>query len=285
MDPNLVLKGSQRLERFSNSLKWSKRHTKSTASTNINKRIQTQNGGNSILSSVHGSIDESLNGTVLELANNSGVASEKNSLSTLELRDCPSKTLNKETMNHFHRRHQYKLTKGQDSSKSINLCSSSYVNEPFGSTKCLPLLAEKSRLTSTTYQSKTACNEFHAAISHNNEKVQTKVSKSEGGTSNKIETMSMIDEVFETFVPAMRATETSSNFFSKLVNLHNSNDTTISILRTEDLIRHLNALQSSFKKFALACKMFKKIPHADQVELLHHNSIMFAMVSNIRTYI
>ena len=57
------------------------------------------------------------------------------------------------------------------------------------------------------------------------------------------------------------------------------------ILRTDDLIRHLNALQSSFKKFALACKIFKEIPHADQVELLHHNSIMFAMVSNIRIYI
>ena len=285
MDPNLVLKGSQRLERFSNSLKWSKRQTKSTATPNINKRIQDQNGGNSILSSVHGSTDENLNGTVLELENNSGVVSEKNSLSRLELRDCPSKTLNKEEMNHFHRRHQYKFTKGHDSRKPIKLCSSTYVKEPCGATKYLPFMAEKSRLMSTNYQPMTASNEYHAAFSHNYEKVQTKTSKSEGGTSNKKEKMAMIDEVFETFVPAMRATETSSNFFSKLVSLHNSNDTTISTLRTEDLIRHLNALQSSFKKFALACKMFKKIPHADQVELLHHNSIMFAMVSNIRIYI
>lgn len=240
MDPNLVLKGSQRLKRFSKSLKWSSSHKESSESPNETPK--------------------------------------ENSMATPESRDSPSKQLDKEIMNNFPTGEQFKPTKDHNSSNSVTLSSLTHANKQYQSAKYLLCFAEKSRFSSTTYQRKTAINEVDRAFYHNDEKEQTKTLKSEVVTSNKKEKMAIIDEIFETFVPAMRATETSPNFFSRLVSLHNRNDTTK--LRTEDLIRHLNALQSSFKKFALTSKMFKTILHTDQVELLDRNSLMFAMVSN-----
>jgi hypothetical protein len=122
--------------------------------------------------------------------------------------------------------------------------------------------------------------------------------------------LSRIDEVFDTFVPAMRKTVISNEFVIKLVNLHKhhnqhklklfqgntkfssesspedgteynstSGDNFAKILGKHDLLEHMNSLKNSFAFFAYQEKMFKTISQEDQTELLNRNGLMFVMVS------
>ena len=127
--------------------------------------------------------------------------------------------------------------------------------------------------------------------------------------------LSRIDEVFDTFVPAMRKTMISNEFVIKLINLHKSHvqtklklcqeqqkrlsseeslnledgreynnslnvgDNSNKILCKDDLLEHMNALKTSFAMFASQEDMFNTISEDDQTELLNRNGLMFVMVS------
>ena len=122
----------------------------------------------------------------------------------------------------------------------------------------------------------------------------------------KRQRLAKINEIIETFVPAMRTTKMRKDFIVKIVNMHkdvsyqtigsgNSNEIGImnystkrprldkenssSILTIVDLLSHFHALDESFVMFAESSQSFKCLLEKDKAELLKRNSQMFVMVS------
>ena len=102
--------------------------------------------------------------------------------------------------------------------------------------------------------------------------------------------LEQINEIFETFEASMRTCPTSPDFVCCLVNLHQNSTKCIcsesgkkcSIQcgqTLEQLLKHINALQTSFTKFAASSKPFQSLLQSDQNELLKKNGLMFVMVS------
>jgi len=129
-------------------------------------------------------------------------------------------------------------------------------------------------------------------------------------TCDKKLKLSKINEIFDTFVPAMQTTNISQDFVIKLMRLHkNKNNDTRDISSSEsenflveflptseyesrtnvniknqkltkkDFIKHLNALAKAFQRFAESNKKFQDLCENDKMELLDRNSLMFVMVS------
>ena len=122
----------------------------------------------------------------------------------------------------------------------------------------------------------------------------------------KRQRLAKINEIIETFVPAMRTTKMRKDFIVKIVNMHkdvsyqtlgsgNSNEIGImnystkrprldkenssNILTIVDLLSHFHALDESFVMFAESSQSFKCLLEKDKAELLKRNSQMFVMVS------
>ena len=102
--------------------------------------------------------------------------------------------------------------------------------------------------------------------------------------------LEQINEIFEIFEASMRTCPTSPDFVCCLVNLHqystkcicteSGKECGIQFGQTlEQLLKHINALQTSFTKFAASSKSFQSLLQSDQNELLKKNGLMFVMVS------
>ena len=123
------------------------------------------------------------------------------------------------------------------------------------------------------------------------------------------EKVSMIDKIFEMFVPAMRSTNISQEFVQKLIGLHKhkteeeKNQKNIhlnekllkfseknerpsfydaaSSLNQSELLTYFNCIEESFIKFARSCTQFQQCCEHDQTELLKKNSLLFVKVRRI----
>ena len=129
----------------------------------------------------------------------------------------------------------------------------------------------------------------------------------QGVTYDREKKLAKIDQIFEAFVPAMRTTDISEGFVSKLIGLHkrktevekyssncslknhllrstiieeNEDFDGVDIrLSIQELLSHFSSLEESFVSFAKANDVFKKLCQKDQTELLTRNSILFVQVS------
>ena len=103
-------------------------------------------------------------------------------------------------------------------------------------------------------------------------------------SENQTSYLSLINEIFETYEAAMRAAQNSPDFVCCLINLHQNEaiDSCFTCGQVgpslEKFFHHINALQTSFTKFAYSCKTFQDMLETDQIELLEKNALMFVMV-------
>ena len=102
-------------------------------------------------------------------------------------------------------------------------------------------------------------------------------------SENKSSYLTLINDIYETFEAAMRGAQISTDFICCLINLHqNTTDECFlcgQVSPTLDmLLNHVNALQTSFTKFAYSCKTFQDMLEIDKTELLKRNALMFVMV-------
>ena len=103
-------------------------------------------------------------------------------------------------------------------------------------------------------------------------------------SENHTSYLSLINDIFESFEAAMRASQNSTDFVCCLINLH-QNEAIDSCFTCghvgpslEKFFHHINALQTSFANFAYSCKTFQDMLETDQIELLQKNALMFVMV-------
>ena len=133
--------------------------------------------------------------------------------------------------------------------------------------------------------------EIQRTIHHDEEyNVDETLDTQESSMSNQNSYLEQINEIFETFEASMRTCPTSPDFVCCLVNLHQNSTKCICSesgkncdiqcgQTLEQLLKHINALQTSFTKFAASSKPFQSLLQSDQDELLKKNGLMFVMVS------
>ena len=125
-------------------------------------------------------------------------------------------------------------------------------------------------------------------------------------SSDRQDKLVQIEEIFETYVPAMSSTNISQNFIHKLINLHknrtNKDKLQQFLISTESSSKHssiqLNqigytpspvpskddiktyfiSIEDSFVKFARSNKLFNTLSKKNQSELLNRNSLLFVKV-------
>ena len=287
----MVLNESERRARFSNVIKWPSRRDKLPPTKNVGDQIHNTHVENTTPSRVEAQVEDSLKNTDSRLDNTS--AGQVASTSAIQI--CVWKLSDQEENCGLTRENKNFSIQKQDTYSSLidskGLCTNlnqldeqafSYGANKASMSCCINLVTNDDDVIQewqSTQQIESCSN--HEVKKHENvachfdESAETTI---KAGKPKRKDHMLMIDEIFEIFVPAMRATEISSDFFSKLVDLHKYNGQSTLTIPKESLINHLNSLQSSYKKFAHSCEMFGNIFQSDQTELLLRNSIIFVMV-------
>ena len=247
MDPNLVLTEAQKQERFSNRLKLPSRPNKLSPAKKFENPQQKKSSKSRNLRAI-------------------GFSTESNSKQSISIMSNTAST------DHF---------VNVDAKAKIEVYDSK-VTRAEGMNYLMPnsdMMSEKGYVL--PYEIKSV-NDTEDLFRNQESSKGTNFFQPNSLTSDKKEKLFVIDEIFDTFVPVMRANLISDNFLSKIVNVHKNNTNTAMKLAKEDLIKHLNTLQESFKNFAFSSKMFKNILEADQKVLLERNSVMFVMVGKIK---
>ena len=247
MDPNLVLTEAQKQERFSNRLKLPSRPNKLSPAKKLENTQQKKSNKSRNLRAIGFSTESNSKQSISILSNTASTDPFMNVDPKAKIEVYDSKVTRAEGMNYLMPNSDMMSEKG-------------YV---------LP------------YEIKSV-NDTEDLFRNQESSKGTNFFQPNSLTSDKKEKLFVIDEIFDTFVPVMRATLISDNFLSKIVNVHKNNTNTAMKLAKEDLIKHLNTLQESFKNFAFSSKMFKNILEADQKVLLERNSVMFVMVGKIK---
>ena len=287
----MVLNESQRRARFSNVLKWPSRRDKLPPTKYTSDQIQDRQFENPTLSRIEAQAEERLKGTDAGLA----IVSAGPVPSTSAIQVCVWDLIAVEENVGLTGKNRTACVQKQEVNPphidSNQSCTNlNQLNEQIFSYRaneaplscCVNIITNDDimpELHSTQHFE--SCNnqevkKHENAVCHNDKNVETTFKDVHPKRKDQI---LMIDEIFETFVPAMRATEIPSHFFSKLVNLHRCNSKSTLTITKEDMTNHLNSLQSSYKMFAYSCKVFDNIFQADQIELLLRNSVLFVMVS------
>ena len=132
---------------------------------------------------------------------------------------------------------------------------------------------------------------YHYGAWHDEEyHVDETLNTQQSSRTNQNSYLEQINEIFETFEASMRTCATSPDFVCCLVNLHQNSAKCICSESgkkcaiqcghtLERLLQLINALQTSFTKFAASSKPFQSLLQSDQNELLKKNGLMFVMVS------